>query len=274
MELIFVLYELQFLAREVTAAMEAYELNRATRVFGPFVDDLSNWYIRRSRKRFWKSEDDIDKEQAYQTLYTVLVTLAKLMAPFTPFLSEEIYRNLTGEESVHLAEYPVADETLTDEQLSEEMKNARLVVALGLKFRADAKCKVRQPLQYVAGPPMSEELQEMVKEELNVKEYQVKKESPDTIELDTDITPELKLEGEAREVIRAIQEGRKKAGFNVADRITLGFEGKERVFETFQEMIAKEVLATKVEKDDLAGADYTETVNLDGEEFIFSLKRT
>ena len=111
------LSELQLLIKEVNEAMESYELNRATRAFGPFVDNLSNWYIRRSRKRFWKSEDDGDKESAYQTLYDVLVTLAKLMAPFTPFISEEIYRGLTGKESVHLVDYPAANESLVDEKL-------------------------------------------------------------------------------------------------------------------------------------------------------------
>lgn len=270
-----ILSELQLLTREVNAAMEAYELNRATRAFGPFVDNLSNWYIRRSRKRFWKSEDDGDKEQAYQTLYEVLKKLSLLMAPFTPFLSEEIYRNLTGEESVHLAEYPVTDETLIDEKLNEEMTRARLVVALGLKFRADAKFKVRQPLQYVAGFSIGEELQEMVKEELNVKEYRVKKDLEATVELDKNITPELKLEMEAREIIRAIQEGRKKAGFNVEDRISLGYTGKDAVFANAElaELIKHEVLATSVQSGALAEADYTETADIEGEAFTFSLKR-
>ncbi|PIP25604.1 MAG: isoleucine--tRNA ligase, partial [Candidatus Moranbacteria bacterium CG23_combo_of_CG06-09_8_20_14_all_41_28] len=89
-----ILSELQLLIQEVDNAMGVYELNRATRAFAPFIDNLSNWYIRRNRKRFWKNENDNDKEQAYQTLYDVLVTLSKVMAPFTPFLSEEIYRNL------------------------------------------------------------------------------------------------------------------------------------------------------------------------------------
>jgi len=268
-----ILSELQLLTREVNMAMQGYELNRATRAFGPFVDNLSNWYIRRSRKRFWKSEDDGDKEQAYQTLHTVLKDLSLLLAPFTPFIAEEIYRNLTGKKSVHLEDYPVADESLIDETLSEEMTRARLVVTLGLKFRSDAKCKVRQPLQYVAGFSIGEELQEMVKEELNVKEYRVKADPGTTVDLDTNITPELKLEGEAREIIRAIQEGRKKAGFNVDDRITLGYVGKEDVFDVFQDMITKEVLATTVVKRALSDAEYEETIELEGEKFALSLKR-
>ncbi len=270
------LSELQLLIKEVDGAMSRYELHKATRAFGPFVDNLSNWYIRRSRKRFWKSEDDGDKEQAYQTLYTVLVTVSKLMAPFTPFLAEEMYKNLTGEESVHLAYYPEADDSLIDEKLNEDMKLARFIVSAGLQSRTENKIKVRQPLRAVHARPLGNELEEIVKEELNVKEY----DSADYTDedgffnmLDLEIIPELKLEGEAREIIRAIQEGRKKAGFNVEDRIVLGSVGKENVFKTFEHEIAKEVLATEVESGELTDAEYRETVTLDGEAFSFSLKR-
>lgn len=270
-----ILSELQLVTCEVNAAMEKYELNRATRAFGPFVDNLSNWYIRRSRKRFWKSEDDGDKEQAYQTLYTTLVTLAKLMAPFTPFLAEEIYRNLTGEESVHLAEYPVADEKLIDEKLSEDMSRTRSLISLGLQLRAEAKVKVRQPLRAANGPAIDSFFQEMIKEELNVKAYETLTLETESIGLDTVITPELKLEMEAREIIRAIQEGRKKAGFNVEDRIVLGYTGKDTVFANAElaELVAHETLATTVESSVLADAEYTETVDIEGESFAFSLKR-
>lgn len=271
-----ILSELQLLIQEVDGAMEQYELNRATRAFAPFVDNLSNWYIRRGRKRFWKSEDDGDKEQAYQTLYTVLVTLSKLMAPFTPFLAEEIYKNLTGESSVHLADYPVVDESLIDEKLNEDMSVARFVVTEGLNSRAKYGFKVRQPLRMVQARPLGDELEEIVKEELNVKEYDSSGYSEQDgyfNMLDFSMTPELKLEGEMREVVRAIQEGRKKAKFNVEDRIALGYVGKEDVFAKFETEIAREVLATKVEQGVLAEAEYQETVTLDGKEFSFSLKR-
>lgn len=275
-----ILSELQLLIQEVDGAMEKYELNKATRAFAPFVDNLSNWYIRRGRKRFWKSEDDSDKEQAYQTLYTVLVTLSKLMAPFTPFLSEEIFKNLTGESSVHLADYPTADKSLIDPMLNAGMLSLRQVVSEGLQSRTEYKIKVRQPLQSVnipMGIPESyelwqeQELIEVVKEELNVKNVLFI--AVDKVVVNPEITPELKLEGEMREVVRAIQEGRKKAKFNVEDRIVLGYIGKEEVFAKFENEIAKEVLATKVEKGALADAEYSETVTLDGEEFSFSLKR-
>ncbi len=269
-----ILSELQFLIQEVDGAMEQYELNRATRAFAPFVDNLSNWYIRRGRKRFWKSEDDSDKEQAYQTLYTVLVTLSKLMAPFTPFLAEEIYKNLTGEESVHLADYPVSDKSLIDEKLSGEMHAVRDLVTEGLKLRSDAKVKVRQPLAKVSiKEQVASEMHEILREELNVKEIFVDEKLEVAMALDTEITPELKLEGEMREVVRAIQEGRKKAKFNVEDRIILGYIGKDEVFAKFETEIAHEVLATTVQKGALTDAEYQETVTLDDEEFTLSLRR-
>lgn len=268
-----IISELQMLIKNLDQSMEAYELNKATRLFMPFIDNLSNWYIRRSRDRFWKSEDDNDKENAYQTLYDVLVTLAKLMAPFTPFISEEIYRNLTAEESVHLADWPVADEKLIDETLNEEMKQARFIVTIGLKVRADGKVKVRQPLSRVTGQPIAKDLQNMVLDELNVKEYVGHEEMKELVELDLTLTDDLRLEGEMNEINRAIQDGRKKAGFNVEDRIVLGYQGKEKVFEKFGAEIGKKVLATEVENGDLADAEYRETVSIEGKEFIFSLKR-
>ncbi|MGK2848610.1 MAG: isoleucine--tRNA ligase [Minisyncoccota bacterium] len=285
------LSELQLLIREVDRAMGQYELSKATRAFMPFIDHLSNWYIRRSRKRFWKSEDDSDKENAYQTLYFVLVTLTKMMAPFTPFLAEEIYRNLTGEESVHLADWPEPEETLLDEKLNEEMLELRSAVSVGLQVRANEQRKVRQPLsKLVSEKKFDKEFEEILKEELNVKEVvYVEDISKDyaglpsgvsfhqkIIAIDIEITPELKLEGEAREIIRAIQEGRKKADFNVEDRIVLGYQGKEAVFrnEELSEMIQKEVLATASPvPGKIADAEYTDTVIFEGEAFTFFLKK-
>ena len=196
------------------------------------------------------------------------------MAPFTPFLSEEIYRNLTSKESVHLALWPVADESLIDAELSREMAVARELVTTGLKLRADAKIKVRQPLLelYVGDVTLRTDLQEILQEELNVKSIV----SGKPLGLNVEITEDLRLEGEAREIIRAIQEGRKKAGFNVEDRIALGYQGKEKVFASavLKEMIQKEILATEDSVEGaLADADYTDTVEIEGESFSFSLKR-
>lgn len=269
-----ILSELAMLVRDMDTAMEKYEIAKAVRAIAPFVDNLSNWYIRRSRRRFWKSEDDGDKQEAYATLYEVLVTLSKVMAPFTPFIAEEVYRNLTGETSVHLADFPQADTNHINEGLNTTMHRARHLVTEGLKLRADMKIKVRQPLSKVMiKESLDEEFAVILKDELNVKNVVINVSQAEDILLDTAITPELKLEGEAREVIRAIQEGRKKAGFNVEDRIVLGYGGKEKVFEAFQELIAKEVLATEVQKGELDNVEYTETTELDGESFTFTLKR-
>lgn len=277
-----ILSELQLLIQEVDGAMEKYELNKATRAFGPFIDNLSNWYIRRGRKRFWKSEDDSDKEQAYQTLYTVLVTLSKLMAPFTPFLSEEIYKNLTGESSVHLADYPVADEKAIDTDVNQRMILTRTIINTALELRARFAIKVRQPLEKLTihnNRKLSEDYLDIIKEEVNLKDIEYIFEEDEAtdylmrVDLDRVVTPELKLEGEMREVVRAIQEGRKKAKFNVEDRIALGYVGKDEVFAKFESEIAKEVLATKVEKGNVLDAEYSETITLDGAELSFTLKR-
>jgi isoleucyl-tRNA synthetase len=276
-----ILSELQMLIREVDEALAKYDVYAPTKSIESFIDNLSNWYIRRSRDRFWKSEDDTDKENAYQTLYDVLATLSKLMAPFTPFLSEEIYRNLTGNESVHLADWPTVKEELIDETLNRDMNSLRDIVSQGLQVRAEKNIKVRQPLQKVILPQSYKEVfdraisnldwSSILCEELNVKGAVLG--SGNQIELDLNITEDLKLEGEMNEINRAIQDGRKKAGFNVEDRITLGYKGKEKVFEKFGDDIAKKVLATEVKNEDLADADYRETVTIEGEEFSFSLKR-
>jgi isoleucyl-tRNA synthetase len=160
--------------------MEAYDLQKASNAIYSFVDSLTNWYIRRSRRRFWKSEDDEDKKMAYQTLYTVLVKLCQVIAPFMPFLSEEIYRNLTKEESVHLTKYPKPDKKARDTKLMEEMFMAKTIVSLGLASRAKNKIKVRQPLakaKIALGDQYNKKFLkdqiETVKEELNVKELEV-----------------------------------------------------------------------------------------------------
>ncbi len=166
-----IISELNILIKEINESMESYELSKAVRLFPKFIDNLSNWYIRRSRKRFWKSENDTDKNSAYQTLYYVLVELSKLMAPFTPFVSEEIYKNLTGKESVHLEEFTKADKKLIDEKLNEEMEKVRNVVSSGLQLRAMSGKKARQPLSklIVNDDKFREELVNIISEEVNVK---------------------------------------------------------------------------------------------------------
>lgn len=296
-----ILSELQVLIREVDAKLEAYDVYSAGKSIEAFIDNLSNWYIRRSRKRFWKNENDGDKNAAYQTLYDVLVTLAKLMAPFTPFIAEEIYRNLAsiapapqsrggsgrGDEysdSVHLAEFPKADESLIDEKLNSDMALLREVVTLGLQKRAEAKIKVRQPLQRVLLPQKyasvfnrtitgkSGEWEAILLDELNVKGVSLSE--YEEVGLDTNVTPELKLEGQAREIIRFIQELRKEAGYDVENRIAVGYQGAEEVFEKCGDMIAKEVLAEgNLKPGELEGADISKEADVDGINISLWLKR-
>ncbi|NQU20709.1 MAG: isoleucine--tRNA ligase, partial [Candidatus Nealsonbacteria bacterium] len=140
---------LESLAADVASAMDAFDLQRAVRPFVQFIDDLTNWYIRRSRRRFWKSQDDADKTQAYQTLNYVLLQLSKIAAPFVPFISENIYQNLrTADmpESVHLCDFPVADGSNRDPELETEMATVMTIVRLGRQLRTDHNLKVRQPL--------------------------------------------------------------------------------------------------------------------------------
>jgi isoleucyl-tRNA synthetase len=160
----------------VRAAMAAYDLTRAVRHIQEFViEDLSNWYIRRARRRFWASELDDDKRAVYKTTYEVLVGVCKLMAPFAPFLAEEIYRNLTDGASVHLADYPVTDEELIDSSVEERMDLARDLVGLGRAAREQVRIKVRQPLQKILldgkyQEQLGADLVALIEEELNIKQ--------------------------------------------------------------------------------------------------------
>lgn len=240
-----ILSKLQVLTQEVTEKMDDYNLMHAARPFFDFIDGLSNWYVRRSRKRFWKTENDTDKDQAYHTLYYVLVELTKLMAPFTPFMSEDIYQRLTGKNgSVHLIDFPVADRSLLVTTLEKEMDAVRDFITQGLRLRSQAQIKVRQPLQSAGMPSCPDYLIDVVKEELNVKEVQV---GTKEVTIDTQLTPELIGEGLAREVIRHIQSLRKDTGLNVDDRIDLVVFSPDEILQQaisqHQELITAETLA-------------------------------
>ena len=166
-----ILSRLQSVTSEVTDALECNDLMTAGRASLEFLDELSNWYVRRSRRRFWKSEDDRDKARAYATLYEVLTTFLRLAAPLTPFITDHLYRKLTGE-SVHLATWPKASKTRVDAALEKQMALAREVTRLGLAARSTANVKVRQPLAEVYGPRIqNKEIVQIVTDELNVKRY-------------------------------------------------------------------------------------------------------
>jgi isoleucyl-tRNA synthetase len=167
---------METLIADVTAAMDNYDLQRSVRPFVRFVEDLTNWYIRRSRRRFWKSTNDADKISAYRTLRYVLVQLSKVAAPFTPFIAEEIYTNLKGAsdpESVHLCDFPTANAAARDLELERRMADVQQVVELGRRLRADNDLKVRQPLSALklAGGDVKG-LEELIEDELNVKSVQ------------------------------------------------------------------------------------------------------
>jgi isoleucyl-tRNA synthetase len=261
---------LQSLIKEVTDGMEEYKLNEATRGIIPFLDDLSNWYVRRSRRRFWKSENDGDKSSAYHTLYYVLVQFAKVLAPFSPFISEDIYRKLTAEESVHLVDFPTYDSQVVYTKLEEEMKNVRANIQEGLALRARAGVKVRQPLKSATVLECSKEMSEVVSEELNVKEVKFGEE----VSLDFEITPDLKQEGLMREVVRVVQSARKNAGLNVDDRIRLNLSSEsielKDAIDKFKDEIATEVLA---EEWSDAKLKYAEEVKVEGSELSLSLEK-
>jgi isoleucyl-tRNA synthetase len=174
-----ILSSLDHLAADITEAMDRYDLQQAVRPLVRFIEDLTNWYIRRSRRRFWKSSDDNDKAQAYATLYEVLLTLCKLAAPFTPFISEAIYRNLRTPdmpESVHLCDFPAADDRRRAPELEAQMLDVIAVVGLGRQIRADRNLKTRQPLpgmHIVCRDKVRleriRELEPLIRDELNVK---------------------------------------------------------------------------------------------------------
>jgi isoleucyl-tRNA synthetase len=212
------------LTQEIEKNMDVYDLPNAMKPILPFIEDASNWYVRRSRRRFWKSEDDADKNNAYRTLHYVLVQLGMVLAPFTPFLAEELYQKLTGGESVHLLDWPEVGRV--NELVVHDMETVRDYVNQALSLRAKERLKIRQPLASVTVPSLGEfvNFEDILTEELNVKKVIQGEE----LALDFEITPELKREGLVREVIRYVQAARKDAGLNVDDRILLGLTSEDR----------------------------------------------
>lgn len=205
------------LIRDVTKEMNVYELTRASRLFDVFIDELSNWYIRRSRSRFQKPENALDGAHALHTLKTVLMLCAQTIAPFTPFIAEEIYQKLKTKndpESVHLCRYPVANTDKIDSALEASMEKARIVVARALALRAENSIKVRQPLARLTIPEkLDADLIVLIADEVNVKKI----DTGTQMELDTVLTPELIAEGDLRELERAYAGLRKQLGLSPAD---------------------------------------------------------
>lgn len=346
---------LNSLVKEVSEALDDYEPTRAARAIGDFVgDNLSNWYVRLNRKRFWGGEMTTDKLAAYQTLYTCLKTVALLMAPFAPFYADRLYRDLTGStESVHLDRFPVADDTLIDNELEARQKLAQDITSMALALRRKVNLKVRQPLQTIMVPVADESrrkaleaIMELVKSEINVKDLKivgndegilVKSVKPDfkklgpkfgkqmkaaaeiiknldakaiatlerdgkltfdlngtpadldiadveiisedipgwlvanegnlTIALDVTVTPELRREGIARDIVNRIQNIRKSRDYDITDRISLTFapaDATDDAIRDFADYISRQVLATSLEIAPIADSDESvEELNMD-----------
>jgi isoleucyl-tRNA synthetase len=259
------------LTSEVEKHMDVYDLPNAMKPILPFIEDASNWYVRRSRRRFWKSEDDADKNNAYQTLHYVLVQLSMILAPFTPFLAEELYQKLTGGESVHLLDWPTVGRI--NELVVRDMETVREYVNQALSLRAKERVKIRQPLASVTVPAVGEfvSFEDVLTEELNVKKVIQGSE----LALDFEITPELRREGLTREVIRYVQSARKDAGLNVDDRIKLSLitedEELKKAVNEYEDLIATETLAEQIVSDEF---DYKNTVKVEGVELHVSLEKT
>jgi isoleucyl-tRNA synthetase len=260
------------LHQTVTKSLDNYELDRASRPIMDFVDDLSTWYLRRSRDRF-KSDDEKEREAVCRTMAFVLVELAKIMAPFMPFLSEEVYLQVTmglQKESVHLENWPDMSRMTLDTKLVGEMNKARSVVTSALELRQKAGLKVRQPLSSLTiTEEFTREVLEIIKDEMNVKEIKVGSE----ISLDTNLTPELKSEGLAREIIRAIQDIRKKENLNPSDRIEIIISTDDKiknVFETYEEMIKSVTLVSDIK---YSAEMQIHSASLEGSPFSVSLAR-
>ena len=253
--------------------MDAYNIPDALSPVLPFIDDASNWYVRRSRRRFWKSGDDQDKNDAYKTLHYVLTQSAIMLAPFTPFLSEELYHNLTGStESVHLLDWPEIG--AINKLVVNDMNVLRDQITQALSLRAKAGIKIRQPLASVTVPTISESVdaEAILMEELNVKSV----ENGQEVGIDLNITTELKEEGLSREIIRVVQNARKKAGLNVDDRIKLNLSYEQEIEDAinhFKVIIANETLSTDLSQNANKNYSYTEEVKVDGTPITISLEK-
>ncbi len=353
--------------QRVNVSFGNYDAYTATSAIQEFLEDLTNWYIRRSRRRFWRSEQDADKDAAYATLYHVLTTLIKVLAPITPFVTEVMYQNLvrgvdeTAPESVHHTTWPEVDEAAIDRELLEQMALARQIAGLGLSARGSANIKVRQPLARAlvhahSAAGLSDELKEIVVDELNVKVLEFVAEAGElvnykvlpnlkllgprlgqqvpavrqalagadaaelaaavlggenvtlylngealelapeellvqtepaaglavaadkwvTVGVDVVITDELAAEGLAREIVRRIQNMRKDAGFDIADKITVYYQAEgavHRVFKEWADYIKAETLATAVEHRLIPEAAFQRKERVDSQDVMLGVKQ-
>ncbi len=362
-----ILARLNQVIEQVTRSLKESDPLNATLSVEAFLDDLTNWYVRRSRRRFWKSEHDSDKNTAYATLYHVLVKLALTLAPFTPFVTEAIYQNLVvgvnpqAYASIHHCQWPEVDQAVIDDDLLSQMALARQIASLGLSARNSAGLKVRQPLAKVlvytaSGQTLRPDLIAIVTDELNVKAFEFVQDAgqlvnyrilpdnkllgprfgarfpavrtalaaaqPDqiakavqagqpvtvqvdgetielspeevlvqtepaeglavaadklvTVAVDATLTPALRSEGLAREVVRRVQAMRKDADFNIEDRITTFYQAEgdfASVMVEWADYIKAETLSTNLVAAQPPEAAYQETHKIEGEELVLAIQR-
>jgi isoleucyl-tRNA synthetase len=276
---------------EMTKQADAYQLARTLRPLRELIDDLSNWYVRRSRRRFNRNDDEVDMASAYETLHFVLVTISQLLAPWSPFLADTLWRGLTEGMnevvSVHLSDWPQAG--TVDAQLIREMAVAREAISFGLAQRSEHKIKVRQPLTSLVirggltqDSPNFSQLSGLIADEVNVKSVIVQP-SNDGIEkrllqedviLDCRLTPELRREGLVRDLIRQIQETRKQAGLDPGDKIQLILAPLDlngelmATIEYFKDMIESETLATVIAH---TGESVASPIQIGGEKIVITV---
>jgi len=301
--------ELNRLVSEVSKSMDSYNPTSATRRIEAFVDNLSNWYVRRNRRRFWKSENDADKLAAYTTLHQCLVTLAQLLAPFVPFIAEELYQNLfrsvnpEARESVHLTDFPIADEAKINDKLNGEVELAMKISSLGRAARAKAGIKVRQPLdRALVGVETEGEKKALknlateVMEEINVKQlvilsrakeqeefpsnmtdYSLTNDAKYWVAMSTALTPQLIAEGLSRELVRHLQNMRRNAMFDITDHIITYYQTKEpsikQVINTFADYIKQETLSRELIDGLPPDGAYSEKHRISDNEVSLAIKK-
>ncbi|MEO0074515.1 MAG: isoleucine--tRNA ligase [candidate division WOR-3 bacterium] len=302
-----ILSRLQWLIKKVRERWDDYDPAPVIKYLEDYIDDLSSWYIRRNRRRFWKSGSDEDKLAAYQTLYECLVTLIKLMSPIMPFLTEEIYQNLVASidanapVSVHLNDFPVAKEKFYNPTLENEIALVRELISLGLSARKAANIKVRQSLAQAKILGLTEDeiaivekYQAVFREELNIREFAFinddsglgnnwisnfsdNEQSKYRFYIDVNLTDELLQEGLIRELVHKIQNLRKSAGFDVIDRIEIYYESSPKLQSAilnYLSYLQNEVLATKVEAlKSCSEYDIEKTLDVNQEKITVRLKR-
>ncbi|MCK5509963.1 isoleucine--tRNA ligase [Candidatus Parcubacteria bacterium] len=275
-----IIARLNQLVCEVSENMDKYNLPKATRPISEFINDLSTWYIRRSRNRF-KGGDENDKAQALKTTKHVLMNFSKIIAPVMPFIAEQVWQKVTGfnfenkDKSVHLEGWPNAGKI--DKNIIAEMEATRKIVELGLAKRDETGIKVRQPLSKLKVKSeklkVEKEYIDLIKDELNVKTVETHcnasdKESELKVELDTKLTPELKQEGIKREIVRTINSMRKNAGLTISNRIVLFWQSENqdiiKAIKKYQKDICDDVLADEIKNEKNDEIDIQKEIDLDG----------